>query len=96
MIKERVCHYLPGDIEEGDIMKKVTNGNMGAEGGLKFGIFEEKWIFNGLSGVQLYLLKADQPRARAILTIFLTSSLSEKIGGWWGWKLTQLQRKKAA
>ena len=82
MIKERVCHYLPGNIEGGDIMKKVTNGDMGAEGGLKFGIFEVKWFLNGPSGVQLYLLKADEPRARAILTIFSTSSLSEKIGGW--------------
>ena len=55
-------------------MEKVTNGNMEAEGGLKFGIFAVTSILNGPSGVQLYLLKADQPRVRAILTIFSTSS----------------------
>ena len=59
----------------------MTNGNIGGEGGLKFGIFAMKFL-NGPSGVQLYLLKADQPRARAILIMFSTSSYSEKIGGW--------------
>ena len=59
----------------------MTNGNIGAEGGLKFGIFAMAFS-NGPSGVQLYLLKADQPRARAILIMFSTSSYSEKIGGW--------------
>ena len=63
-------------------MKNVTKGNMGAEGGLKFGIFAVASFLNGLSGVQLYLLKANQPRARAILTILSTSSYSEKICGW--------------
>ena len=62
-------------------MKKVTNGNLGAEGGLKFGIFAMTFL-NGPSVVQLYLLKAYQPRARAILIMFSTSSYSEKIGGW--------------
>ena len=62
-------------------MKKVTNGNLGAEGGLKFGIFAMTFL-NGPSGVQLYLLKADQARARAILIMFLTSSYSKTIGGW--------------
>ena len=59
----------------------MTNGHIGGEGGLKFGIFAMTF-FNGPSGVQLYLLKADQPRARAILIMFSTSSYSEKIGGW--------------
>ena len=63
-------------------MKKVTNGNTGADRGLKFGIFAMTTFLNGPSGVQLYLLKADQPRARAILKMFSTSSYSEKIGGW--------------
>ena len=63
-------------------MKKVTNDNIRAEGALKFGIFAVTAFLNRPSGVQLYLLKADQPRPRAILTIFSTSSYSEKIRGW--------------
>ena len=35
LIKKTFCHYLPGDMEGGGIMKKVTNG----DGGLEFGIF---------------------------------------------------------
>ena len=31
MIKEKVCHYLPGYIGGGGMMKKVTNGDI--EGG---------------------------------------------------------------
>ena len=62
-------HNLPGNIEGGVIMKKVTNGNIGAEGSLKFGIFAMAFL-NGHSGVQFYLLKADQPRFRAILIMF--------------------------
>ena len=54
-------------------MKKVTNGNVEPEGGLEFGIFAVTSFLNGPSGVQLYLLKADQPPPRATLTIFLTS-----------------------
>ena len=82
MIKERVWHHLPSNIEGGGILKKVTNGNIAAEGGLKFGIFAAASFLNGPSGVQLYLLKADQPLLRAIVTIFSTSSYSEKIRGW--------------
>ena len=59
----------------------MTNGNIGAERGLKFGIFAMTFL-NGPSGVQLYLLKADQPRVRSILIMFSTSSYTEKIGGW--------------
>ena len=40
-MKERVCYSLPGDIEGEGIMKKVTNGNIGAEGGPKI------WHFCG-------------------------------------------------
>ena len=63
-------------------MKKVTNGNIGAEGAQKLGIFAVASFSNGPSGVQLYPLKADQPLLRAIVTIFSTSSYSEKIRGW--------------
>ena len=39
LIKEKVFHYLPGDMGGGFIMKKVTNGDVGERGGLKFGTF---------------------------------------------------------
>ena len=39
MIKENVFHYLPGDIRQGDIMQKITNGNIVGKRILKFGIF---------------------------------------------------------
>ena len=45
LIKEKVCHYLSGDMGRG-IMKKVTNGEIGG-GGLKFGIFTVTSFFNG-------------------------------------------------
>ena len=32
LIKEKVCHYLPGDLGGGGIMKKVTNGDLGGSG----------------------------------------------------------------
>ena len=35
----KVCHYLPDDTGGKDILKKVTNGDIGGEGSLKFGIF---------------------------------------------------------
>ena len=44
LIKEKVCHYLSGDMGRG-IMKKVTNGEIGG-GGLKFGIFTVTSVFN--------------------------------------------------
>ena len=28
MIKEKVCHYLPGDTGGGGILKKVTDGDI--------------------------------------------------------------------
>ena len=48
----RVCYYLSGDIKGGGIMKKVTNGNIGTEGSLKFVIFPVTSFLNGLSGFQ--------------------------------------------
>ena len=30
LIKKTFCHYLPGDMEGGGIMKKVTNGDGGS------------------------------------------------------------------
>ena len=32
LIKENVCHYLPGDIGGGGIMKKVTNRDIVGRG----------------------------------------------------------------
>ena len=46
MIKGTVCHYLPGDMGGGVIMKKVTNGDVGG-GGLKFGICAVMSFLNG-------------------------------------------------
>ena len=63
-------------------MKKVTNDNIRAEGGLKFGIFAVTSFLNCPLRVQLYLLKADQPQPRLILTMFSTSSYNENIRGW--------------
>ena len=44
LIKEKICHYLPGDIGGGDIMKNVTNSDMGA-GGSKMWEFCDDIIF---------------------------------------------------
>ena len=66
--------HLAGDIDGRGLMKKVTDGKIGAEGGLEFGIFAVTSFLNVPSGAQLYLLKADQSRPRAILRIFSTSS----------------------
>ena len=44
MIKEKVCHYLPGDIGGGSIIKKVTNGDIGG-GGYKVWHFRCDIIF---------------------------------------------------
>ena len=41
LTKEKLYHYLPGDMEGGGIMKNVTNGDLGGRG-LKFGIFSVK------------------------------------------------------
>ena len=47
LIKESVCHYLPGGIRGGrGIMKNVTNCDIGGEGGLKFGILAVTSFFN--------------------------------------------------
>ena len=32
MVKENVCHYLPGDTGGGGKLKKVTNGDLGGKG----------------------------------------------------------------
>ena len=32
LIKEKVCHYLPGDMGGEGIMKKMTNGDIGGRG----------------------------------------------------------------
>ena len=44
LIKEKICHYLPGDIGGGGIMKNVTNSDMGA-GGSKMWEFCDDIIF---------------------------------------------------
>ena len=31
-MKEKVCHYLPGGMGGRDIMKKITNGDIGRRG----------------------------------------------------------------
>ena len=31
-MKEKVCHYLPGDMGVKGIMKKMTNGDIGGRG----------------------------------------------------------------
>ena len=46
-MKEKVFHYLPGDIREGDIMQKMTNSNIVGNGILKFGIFAVTSFLNG-------------------------------------------------
>ena len=32
LIKEKVCHYLPGDMRGEGVMKKVTKGDIGGRG----------------------------------------------------------------
>ena len=44
LIKEKLCHYLPGDIGGGSIVKKVTNGDIGG-GGYKVWHFRCDIIF---------------------------------------------------
>ena len=40
MIKEKICHYLPGDMGGGVLMKKETNGDIGGKG-------SKIWHFHG-------------------------------------------------
>lgn len=44
LIKKKLCHYLPGDMERRGIMAKVTNGDAGV-GGSKIWQFRGDIIF---------------------------------------------------
>ena len=57
LIKEKSCHYFPGDIGRRGIMKKVTSGDIGERGGLKFGIFTVTSFLNG-SLLNLFKVRA--------------------------------------
>ena len=51
LIKKTFCHYLPGDMEGGGIMKKVTNG----DGGSKIWHFRGDVIFEAPKYLNTYI-----------------------------------------
>ena len=68
MIKEKVCHCFPGDMEGGSIMEKVTNSDIGGRGSFDvwhFGsdvIFE--WCQNGLKTRAVLLRSMSQVNSK--------------------------------
>ena len=75
LIKEKVCHYLPGDLGGGAIMKKVTNSDIGG-GGLEFCVFVVTSFLNG--SLNKYFVKW-RNMATILVIIFRDFLILEKV-----------------